>query len=113
MYLLAIIFPPLAVFFKKGFGSAVLNLFLWMLGFFPGIIHALFVVSNSNADNRSKKLEDVMKQTAVLNMQTMKAQQVSGQAGNSLNEIERLAELKKEGHLTQEEFDIKKKQLLG
>lgn len=113
MYLLAIFLPPVAVLMKKGVVSALLNLLLCCLGVFPGILHALFVVHNSNADGRSKKLEDVMKQTAVLNMQTMQAQQTRKQVDNSLDEIERLATLRDKGHLTQEEFELKKRQLLG
>jgi uncharacterized membrane protein YqaE (UPF0057 family) len=44
--ILAIILPPLGVFLERGCGSDLLiNIFLTILGFIPGIIHALFVIS--------------------------------------------------------------------
>jgi uncharacterized membrane protein YqaE (UPF0057 family) len=57
MYLLAIFLPPLAVLIKKGFLAALLNLFLCLLGFFPGVIHAFIVVAEANADKRTEKIE--------------------------------------------------------
>lgn len=113
MYLLAIVFPPLAVLLTAGFFPALLNLVLWCFGFIPGIVHGLFVVSSSKADRRSKNLENVMKETAILNVQTMKAGQVSAKTTDVMDQIERLAKLKEAGHLTQEEFDLKKQQLLN
>ncbi|MBP9819115.1 YqaE/Pmp3 family membrane protein [Candidatus Woesebacteria bacterium] len=113
MYLLAIVFPPLAVLLTAGFLPAVLNLVLWVFGFIPGIIHALFVVSSSKADRRSKSLENVMKETAILNAQTIQAGQISTKTTEVTDQIERLAKLKEAGHLTQEEFDLKKQQLLS
>lgn len=112
MYLLAILLPPLAVFLNQGFFAALFNLVLCLFGFIPGIVHALLVVSNSKADKRSKRIEDVMKETAALNVQTIKAGQVSAKTVDVMDQIERLAKLKKAGHLTQEEFDHKKQQLL-
>jgi uncharacterized membrane protein YqaE (UPF0057 family) len=45
MIIAAIIFPPLAVGIKRGLsGSLVINIILTLLGFIPGLIHALFVV---------------------------------------------------------------------
>ena len=40
-------------------------------------------------------------------------QQVSGQEDDMVNQLQQLAQLKDQGILTQEEFDAKKKQLLG
>lgn len=57
MYLLAIFLPPLAVLLRKGFIAAVINLILCVFGFFPGMIHALIVVAETNADKRTEKLE--------------------------------------------------------
>ena len=57
MYLLAIFLPPVAVLMRKGILAAILNLFLCLFGFFPGVIHALIVVSETNADKRTAKLE--------------------------------------------------------
>lgn len=45
--ILALFLPPLGVFMKKGFGQSLLiNCLLTLLGFFPGMIHALFVIFN-------------------------------------------------------------------
>lgn len=46
LILLAILLPPLAVFFKSGMGKDLLiNVLLCILFYVPGIIHALWVVS--------------------------------------------------------------------
>ncbi len=43
--LLAILLPPLGVFFEVGLkGHFWLNILLTLLGFIPGIIHALYVI---------------------------------------------------------------------
>ena len=43
--LLAILLPPLGVFLKVGLaGHFWLNILLTLLGFIPGIIHALYVI---------------------------------------------------------------------
>lgn len=43
--LLAIFLPPLGVFLQVGFGGQFwLNLLLTILGYIPGIIHALYVI---------------------------------------------------------------------
>jgi uncharacterized membrane protein YqaE (UPF0057 family) len=43
--LLAILLPPLGVFFEVGFtGHFWLNVLLTLLGYIPGIIHALYVI---------------------------------------------------------------------
>ncbi len=45
LVIIAILLPPLAVGLKAGFGGAfVLNLILWLLFYFPGLIHALYVI---------------------------------------------------------------------
>ncbi|KAI2640151.1 hypothetical protein GGS21DRAFT_487895 [Xylaria nigripes] len=42
--ILAIILPPLGVFFERGCGADLLiNILLTLLGYIPGIIHALYV----------------------------------------------------------------------
>lgn len=44
--LLAIILPPLGVFLQVGFGFHFwLNILLTILGFVPGIIHAVWVIA--------------------------------------------------------------------
>lgn len=43
--ILAILLPPLGVFFEVGLtGHFWLNLLLTLLGYVPGIIHALYVI---------------------------------------------------------------------
>lgn len=43
--LLAILLPPLGVFLQAGFGGHFwLNLLLTLLGYVPGIIHAVWVI---------------------------------------------------------------------
>lgn len=46
--LLAILLPPLGVFLEVGLGRSFwINLLLTLLGYVPGIIHAVFVLTNS------------------------------------------------------------------
>lgn len=43
--ILALILPPLGVFMQVGFGKHFwINILLTLLGYFPGIIHALYVI---------------------------------------------------------------------
>lgn len=43
--ILAVILPPLGVFLERGCsGSFFLNILLTILGYFPGIIHALYII---------------------------------------------------------------------
>ena len=47
LILLAIFLPPVAVAVKRGVGKDLLiNILLCLLVFFPGMVHALWVVSN-------------------------------------------------------------------
>jgi uncharacterized membrane protein YqaE (UPF0057 family) len=55
LYLLAIILPPVAVLMCGKPLQAVLNLVLTLLFYFPGLIHALFVVNSHLADQRNEK----------------------------------------------------------
>lgn len=42
--ILSILLPPVAVFMKRGFGGAfLLNVLLTLIGWIPGVIHALIV----------------------------------------------------------------------
>ena len=52
LYLLAILVPPLAVLLIGKPVQAVLNLVLTCLLWFPGMIHALFLVNEHKADKR-------------------------------------------------------------
>ncbi|KAJ1944662.1 hypothetical protein FBU59_002538 [Linderina macrospora] len=45
LLILALFFPPLTAFFKRGFGTDLLiNLLLTILGFLPGLLHAWYLV---------------------------------------------------------------------
>jgi uncharacterized membrane protein YqaE (UPF0057 family) len=55
-YLLAIVFPPLAVLLCGKPIQAILNCFLTLLLWIPGVVHALFVVANHLADKRTERL---------------------------------------------------------
>jgi uncharacterized membrane protein YqaE (UPF0057 family) len=55
MYLLAILFPPLAVLLTGKPIQAVLNFFLWLCLWVPGAIHAVLVVKDAKDDRRMKK----------------------------------------------------------
>jgi uncharacterized membrane protein YqaE (UPF0057 family) len=56
LYLLAVVLPPLAVLLCGKPFQALLSIPLSLLGWAPGVIHALFVVSNHYADKRSQRL---------------------------------------------------------
>ena len=46
LIILAILLPPLAVFFKKGLGKdLIINIILCLIFYIPGIIHALWLVT--------------------------------------------------------------------
>ncbi len=76
MYLLAILLPPLAVWIRKGFLVAILNLVLSLFGFIPGVIHALIVVASTDADKRTEKLEKKLGQLIELH-ETKEGQKAS------------------------------------
>jgi uncharacterized membrane protein YqaE (UPF0057 family) len=56
LYLLAVVLPPLAVLLCGKPFQALLSIPLTLLGWAPGVIHALFVVQNHYADQRSRRL---------------------------------------------------------
>ncbi len=59
-YFLAIILPPLAVFLCGKPIQCLLSIILTILGWVPGVIHALFVVHNHLADKRNQELIDAI-----------------------------------------------------
>ncbi|MBT5484864.1 MAG: YqaE/Pmp3 family membrane protein [Gammaproteobacteria bacterium] len=61
-YLLAILLPPLAVFLCGKPVQAILNIFLTLAFWVPGVIHALFVVHTHLADKRNKELIKAVKE---------------------------------------------------
>ncbi len=61
-YFLAILLPPLAVFLCGKPIQGILNIILTLLGWIPGVIHALFVVNSHLADKRNKELISAIKE---------------------------------------------------
>lgn len=61
-YLLAVILPPLAVLLCGKPGQALLNLILTIIGWLPGVIHAILVVNSHKADKRNKELIEAIQQ---------------------------------------------------
>lgn len=44
--ILSVILPPLGVFFQVGIGGAFwLNIILTLLGYIPGIVHAVWIIA--------------------------------------------------------------------
>ena len=44
--IIAILLPPLGVFLEVGFAGAFwLNILLTLLGYFPGVIHAVYIIA--------------------------------------------------------------------
>lgn len=56
LYFLCFLLPPLAVLFCGKPGSFLLNILLCILGYVPGVIHALVIVNSHKADKRNKEL---------------------------------------------------------
>jgi uncharacterized membrane protein YqaE (UPF0057 family) len=61
-YLIAILLPPLAVFLCGKPIQGILNIFLTLLFWIPGVIHALFVVHSHLADLRTDKIVKAIKE---------------------------------------------------
>lgn len=60
-YLLCIV-PPLAILSCKKPGQFVLNCILTAFVYFPGLIHAILVVNQYNAEKRNDKLIKAIQQ---------------------------------------------------
>ena len=54
LYFLCIVLPPLAVLLTGRPVAFLLNVLLTLLGWIPGVIHAVFVVAEYKADRRAK-----------------------------------------------------------
>lgn len=49
LVIVSVFVPPLAVWLKRGLGrDVVVNVVLFVLGFFPALLHALWVVAKSD-----------------------------------------------------------------
>lgn len=55
-YFLCFLFPPLACLSCGKFWATVMSLFLTVLFYVPGVIHAFAVVGQYNADKRQERL---------------------------------------------------------
>ena len=62
LYLVVILVPPLAVLLCGKPFQALLNIVLTLLIYFPGMIHAILVVNNYYADQRTKKIVKALEQ---------------------------------------------------
>jgi uncharacterized membrane protein YqaE (UPF0057 family) len=71
-YLLAIIFPPLAVLLCGKPVQAILNLVLTLCLWIPGVVHALFVVNSHLDDVRAEKMIAAVKQVKQETMRFIK-----------------------------------------
>lgn len=45
--LLCAIVPPVAVFMRAGVVKALINVVLWLFGFLPGVLHAVWVITHA------------------------------------------------------------------
>lgn len=54
-YFFCIVLPPLAVFLTGRMGSFFLSLLLTLLGWLPGVIHAILVVTDYEAERRARR----------------------------------------------------------
>ena len=60
LYFLAIILPPLAVLLCGKPFQFILNIFLTLLFWIPGVIHAILVVNGHLADKRTQRIVDAI-----------------------------------------------------
>lgn len=59
-YFLAILLPPLAVLFCGKPFQFLLNILLTLLGWIPGVVHAILVVHEHLSDKRTEKMMRMM-----------------------------------------------------
>lgn len=64
MYLLAILLPPLAVLLCGKPVQALLNLLLTLFFWVPGIVHAVLVVHSREEDQRARRIEKAIRDSA-------------------------------------------------
>lgn len=67
LYIVAVVFPPIAVLLRSGFCSSdlLLNILLTMLGFFPGLIHAFYYITITSPIRRQAEYVYVIQQGLV------------------------------------------------
>ncbi|SLM29849.1 conserved hypothetical protein [Desulfamplus magnetovallimortis] len=53
--ILAVLLPPLGVLLEVGFGMQFwINILLTLLGYLPGVVHAVWVIAKSNAPEKKE-----------------------------------------------------------
>lgn len=84
LYLIAILLPPVAIFLAGKPFQAIVNIPLTLLFWLPGMLHAILVVHNHYADQRTKRLvKAVNRQQRYRSMG--KPEPYCGQCGEPLN----------------------------
>ncbi|HEV7869004.1 MAG TPA: YqaE/Pmp3 family membrane protein [Chthoniobacteraceae bacterium] len=61
LFFLCVLLPPLAVFLTGRMGSFLLSLILTLFGWFPGVIHAFFVVTDHKNEGRLTEIARELK----------------------------------------------------
>jgi uncharacterized membrane protein YqaE (UPF0057 family) len=80
LYLLAILLPPVAVFLCGKPIQGLLNILLTLCFWLPGAIHALLVVSSTQADRRAQQIVKSNQATAAAIERQTAAQLAATQA---------------------------------
>lgn len=55
-YFFCFVFPPLAVLLTGRIGSFLLSIILTLLGWLPGVVHAIIVVNDHHNEQRAERL---------------------------------------------------------
>lgn len=59
--LLSILIPPLGVFLQVGLGPQFwINVVLTLLGYIPGVIHAIWVIYDAEREDRARGAADIV-----------------------------------------------------
>lgn len=84
---LAILLPPVPVWMKRGFCSAdgVISIALCVLGYFPGLVHAIYIVLKYPEERTSDDIESGARHHGLGGLQGY--QQVSQQFPQQQNEV--------------------------
>jgi uncharacterized membrane protein YqaE (UPF0057 family) len=61
LFFLCLVLPPVAVLLTGRLGSFLLSIPLTLLGWFPGVIHAFFVVSDYKNEQRLRKIAEELR----------------------------------------------------
>jgi len=64
-YFLCIILPPIAVLTTGRIGAFLLNILLTILGFIPGVIHAILVTNKFYSDRRHAEVIAAMQTSSM------------------------------------------------